>query len=75
MAVAEQTSNALREAVAQVTSVLRAMWTYRWLALTVSWVVAIVAVTFALRVPSQYEALDELPHTATGRVAKHRLPT
>jgi non-ribosomal peptide synthetase component E (peptide arylation enzyme) len=26
-------------------------------------------------VPSQYEALDELPHTATGRVAKHRLPT
>ena len=27
------------------------------------------------KVPSQYEALDELPHTATGRVAKHRLPT
>ena len=29
----------------------------------------------AFKVPSQYEALDELPHTATGRVAKHRLPT
>jgi carnitine-CoA ligase len=27
------------------------------------------------KVPSQYELLDELPHTATGRVAKHRLPT
>ena len=27
------------------------------------------------KVPSLYEALDELPHTATGRVAKHRLPT
>jgi carnitine-CoA ligase len=27
------------------------------------------------KVPSQYEALDELPHTPTGRVAKHRLPT
>ena len=27
------------------------------------------------KVPSQYEALDELPHTATGRIAKHRLPT
>ena len=27
------------------------------------------------KVPTQYEALDELPHTATGRVAKHRLPT
>jgi carnitine-CoA ligase len=27
------------------------------------------------KVPSQYEALEELPHTATGRVAKHRLPT
>jgi carnitine-CoA ligase len=29
----------------------------------------------AFKVPSQYETLDELPHTATGRVAKHRLPT
>lgn len=29
----------------------------------------------AFKVPSQYERLDELPHTATGRVAKHRLPT
>jgi crotonobetaine/carnitine-CoA ligase len=29
----------------------------------------------AFKVPSRYEALDELPHTATGRVAKHRLPT
>src|ERR671911_52523 len=27
------------------------------------------------KVPSQYEALEELPHTATGRIAKHRLPT
>jgi carnitine-CoA ligase len=29
----------------------------------------------AFKVPSQFEALAELPHTATGRVAKHRLPT
>jgi acyl-CoA synthetase (AMP-forming)/AMP-acid ligase II len=27
----------------------------------------------AFKVPSQYEVLDELPLTATGRVAKHRL--
>ena len=27
------------------------------------------------RCRATYEALDELPHTATGRVAKHRLPT
>ena len=27
------------------------------------------------KVPEHFEALDELPHTATGRVAKHRLPT
>jgi carnitine-CoA ligase len=27
------------------------------------------------KVPSRYEVLEELPHTATGRVAKHRLPT
>lgn len=26
------------------------------------------------KVPRYIEALDELPHTATGRVAKHRLP-
>lgn len=26
------------------------------------------------KVPSAFELLDELPHTATGRVAKHRLP-
>jgi carnitine-CoA ligase len=26
------------------------------------------------KVPSEYEALAELPHTPTGRVAKHRLP-
>jgi crotonobetaine/carnitine-CoA ligase len=29
----------------------------------------------AFKVPSQYEELDELPHTPTGRIAKHRLPT
>jgi crotonobetaine/carnitine-CoA ligase len=27
------------------------------------------------KVPSEYVKLDELPHTPTGRVAKHRLPT
>ena len=27
------------------------------------------------KVPEHFQALDELPHTATGRVAKHRLPT
>jgi crotonobetaine/carnitine-CoA ligase len=27
------------------------------------------------KVPSQYEVLDELPLTPTGRIAKHRLPT
>jgi crotonobetaine/carnitine-CoA ligase len=26
------------------------------------------------KIPEHFEALDELPHTATGRVAKHRLP-
>jgi carnitine-CoA ligase len=28
----------------------------------------------AFKVPSDFEALAELPHTPTGRVAKHRLP-
>ena len=37
--------------------------------------VGVAAGSPPFKVPSQYEALDELPHTATGRVAKHRLPT
>ena len=49
-------SNAVREAVAQIADVLSGMWTYRWLALAVSWIAAIVAVTIALRIPNQYEA-------------------
>jgi polysaccharide chain length determinant protein (PEP-CTERM system associated) len=46
----------MRDAVAQTAQVLGGMWNYRWLALVVSWVAAIVAVTVALKVPSQYEA-------------------
>jgi uncharacterized protein involved in exopolysaccharide biosynthesis len=49
-------SNAMREAVAQIADVLNGMWKYRWLALAVSWIAAIVAVTIALRIPNQYEA-------------------
>ena len=27
------------------------------------------------KVPRYYEVIDELPHTPTGRLAKHRLPS
>ena len=56
MAPAQPTLNPMRDAVAQTAQVLGGMWNYRWLALVVSWVAAIVAVTVALKVPSQYEA-------------------
>src|SRR5678809_1554891 len=49
-------SNALTPAVAQVPDLVNCMVKYRWLALAVSWIAAIVAVTIALRIPNQYEA-------------------
>src|SRR5689334_4080457 len=36
--------------------VLRGMWQRRWIGLIVAWMVAIVAVFVALRIPDRYEA-------------------
>jgi polysaccharide chain length determinant protein (PEP-CTERM system associated) len=56
MALTTHAPNGMKEAVGQITDALEGVWNYRWLALIVAWVVAIFAVTIALRVPNQYEA-------------------
>jgi polysaccharide chain length determinant protein (PEP-CTERM system associated) len=56
MALAQPAQNAMREAVSQISAVLGGMWKYRWVALAVSWVAAVITVTIALKVPNQYEA-------------------
>jgi polysaccharide chain length determinant protein (PEP-CTERM system associated) len=44
------------ELLQRAVAVLRGMWHRRWIGLAVAWLVAIVAVTAALRVPERYEA-------------------
>jgi polysaccharide chain length determinant protein (PEP-CTERM system associated) len=56
MPLAQPAQNAVRDAVAQLADVFGGMWKYKWLGLGVSWVAAIVGVTIALKIPSQYEA-------------------
>ena len=42
--------------IAQITTVAKGMWRFRWPALAVAWLVAIVGVVIVFRVPDQYEA-------------------
>lgn len=44
------------ELVRQALTALRAMWHRRWLGLAAAWIVGIIAVTVALRIPDRYEA-------------------
>ncbi len=44
------------ELLQQAVTVLRGIWHRRWIGLATAWLVGIVAVTFALRVPERYEA-------------------
>jgi polysaccharide chain length determinant protein (PEP-CTERM system associated) len=44
------------ELVHQLMTILRGMWHRRWVGLAVAWIVGIVAVTVALRIPDRYEA-------------------
>ena len=46
----------MEELISQITTFARGMWRFRWLALGVSWLVAIVAVIIVFRVPDKYEA-------------------
>jgi polysaccharide chain length determinant protein (PEP-CTERM system associated) len=46
----------MNETLEQVRRVLREMWHRRWIGLGVAWVVALVAIAIAYRIPERYEA-------------------
>jgi polysaccharide chain length determinant protein (PEP-CTERM system associated) len=46
----------MEQLIAQVLTIAKGMWRYRWPALAVSWVVAIIGVVIVFRVPDKYEA-------------------
>ncbi len=46
----------MQELIAQVMTAARGMWSFRWPALLVAWLVAIAGVVVVWRIPDQYEA-------------------
>ena len=44
------------EIIRQATTILRGMWTHRWLGLLMAWLVAAIGVAVVLRIPDRYEA-------------------
>lgn len=46
----------MQEVITQVLNTLRGMWKFRWPALIVAWVVAVIGVVVVWRIPDQYEA-------------------
>lgn len=46
----------MEELISQVTSILRGMWKFRWIALAVAWVVALVGAVVVFRMPDRFEA-------------------
>jgi polysaccharide chain length determinant protein (PEP-CTERM system associated) len=46
----------MEQLIAQLATIARGMWRFRWPALAVSWLVAVIAVVIVFRVPDKYEA-------------------
>jgi polysaccharide chain length determinant protein (PEP-CTERM system associated) len=46
----------MNELIAQIASIARGMWKFRWTGLIVAWVVGLVGAVVALKVPDRYEA-------------------
>lgn len=46
----------MHELLQQALTILRGMWHRRWIGLAVAWLVGIIAVTIAMRIPERYEA-------------------
>lgn len=46
----------MEEAIRQVLAILRNMWLFRWPALIVAWVVAVIGAVVVFKIPNQYEA-------------------
>jgi polysaccharide chain length determinant protein (PEP-CTERM system associated) len=46
----------MEQLVAQITTIAKGMWRFRWPALAVSWLVAVVGIVIVFKVPDKYEA-------------------
>ncbi|WP_088283401.1 XrtA system polysaccharide chain length determinant [Ideonella sp. A 288] len=46
----------MEEVIAQVTTILRRMWTFRWPSLAAAWIVGLVGAIVSFAIPNQYEA-------------------
>ena len=46
----------MEEVIAQIVSIARGMWRFRWAGLVVAWVIGAIGVVFAFKVPDRYEA-------------------
>ena len=50
----------MEELLAQVSSVVRGMWKFRWTGLVVAWVVGALGAVVAIRLPDRYEAMARI---------------
>ncbi|MCU0922832.1 MAG: Wzz/FepE/Etk N-terminal domain-containing protein [Burkholderiaceae bacterium] len=46
----------MEQLIAQILTIVKGMWRFRWPALAVAWLVAVIGVTIVFRVPDKYEA-------------------
>lgn len=46
----------MEQLIAQIATIAKGMWRYRWPALAVAWLVALIGVVIVFRVPDKYEA-------------------
>ena len=50
----------MEELLAQVSSIVRGMWKFRWTGLVVAWVIGALGVVGALKIPDRYEAMARI---------------
>jgi len=50
----------MEELIAQVASIVRGMWRFRWTGLVVAWVVGVLGAVVAFKVPDRYEAMARI---------------
>jgi len=50
----------MEELIAQISSVARGMWRFRWTGLIVAWIVGVLGAVVAFKVPDRYEAMARI---------------
>lgn len=50
----------MNELLAQVTAIVRGMWRFRWPAVAVAWVVALIGTIVVFKIPNQYESMARI---------------